>query len=400
MQRNTIIELLEQPRVVDFIDDYFDVSPDLLVLRHKGRFDFDISGVAQLLHLYHKAKNKLPTWVHKRCALDAKTFEQSTSEAIAIFKASLFGGELLIDLTSGLGVDATAFSKTFNTVIAFDQSPLVCSLFSFNLERMGIKNVKVFNNSSSDFAQYVSTRPDLIYLDPDRRPNDVGRKILLEAYHPNIIEIRHNLLEISERVLVKLSPMVDLNYVRTRLPEVSKVWVISERNEVKEVLVLLERLSTDLLITAADIMNDEVKTFSGGIQETLNLTENISAYNYLFEPGKAIIKSGLSEQYAFELGLTGLANQSHYYLSNEVKFSAIGRWFEIIMVLPVQWKLIVRTLKQEKISAVSVAKRYFPESVEVIKKRLKLKDGGDKMLLFTTLQNGEKRCFLVKRLLK
>jgi THUMP domain-like len=220
---------------------------------------------------------------------------------------------------------------------------------------------------------------------------------LLHEHLPNLLNVKNDLLASSEKVLAKLSPLVDLTYLKESLPEVAKIWVISELNEVKEVLVLLEKQKSSIQVIAVDLNGEEQTVYQNKVKQLPLQAEEPYDANYLFEPAKVLIKGGLSHTYASDLGLQMIDQQSHYFMANNLSVNALGRYFKIHKQLPVNWKKIKNYLKEKDIRQISIAKRNFPESVETIRKRIGINDGSALMLLFTTNHLKRKICFLAER---
>jgi len=400
VQRNKIIDLLHDEEAVDFLVAHWHEVPENVALRYADKVSFDLKTLCQLLHLYHKAENKLPSWVHNRCALSPKAYEQSTSEKVAKFKSELFSGELLLDLTAGLGVDSVYFSQSFNQVIAIEKDATLCEIAVYNAQKLGLENLQFANDDGINFSKYLSGKPTLIYLDPDRRPDGNSKVVKLSEYLPNIIEIRERLFEYCDQILIKISPMVDLTYLRITLPESSDIWVISENNEVKEVLVLLSKTPKPLIVHAVDIHNTGTYLYAQN-----DLHHAVSPWGseriaYIFEPYKALIKAGLVSQYASEFGLKFLHPQTNYFVTTSPGLATFGRTFRVIEKWSVNWKQIKKQLNSLEIKSLSISKRNFPESIKSIRKRLAVADGGDYTLLFATGEKEEKVCFLTERIIE
>jgi hypothetical protein len=225
-------------------------STNTIKLRKKFPLHYRL--LAQQLKLYPKALKKLPFFAGHMCFFTSKSFEQSSSEALAGYKAKLFSGNILIDLTGGLGADDWAFSGSFNRVISVDCDEELNRLVRLNFEKLGIKNVERIHSTAEEFIKNQITSA-LIYIDADRRSNK-GKAITLADSEPPVLNILSRLFEISVTVLLKLSPLIDITYLRKTLSNLERVYVNSFDNEVKEVLVLLKTGHIESpLIIAADI---------------------------------------------------------------------------------------------------------------------------------------------------
>ncbi len=393
VQSNEIIELLKNPDVIDFIDKHYGQRPESLALRFSKSVDFNLSKLTQILQLYMKAWHKIPAWVENRCALDHKSYAQCTHAQVAEFKAGLFSGKRFLDMTSGLGVDSYFFSKNFESVISLEKNLSTLQFAQFNAPKLGITNIQFINSSCEEY--YLDQHFDLIYLDPDRRPDSSNQVRKLEEYSPNVFELQHSLLKKAPDVLIKLSPMIDLNYLENRLINLVRIYVISFKNEVKEVLAHLsikqqtiERFAVDITATGTAIFTSD------------SPTEHTASYQssgaYLIEPLRSIIKAGLSRSFAIQHDLKFLSEKGLYFFSDQYNPDLPARQFQILEKLDFSWKGIAKFLKSNGIKAINIAQRNFFEDVRTIRQRLKVNEGGDLFLFFSTDNEGKAVCYYAK----
>ncbi|MEI6508546.1 MAG: RsmD family RNA methyltransferase [Bacteroidota bacterium] len=344
------------------------------------------------LEIYPKAVSKLPTFTSNDCYFTSKSFEQSSSEATALFKASLFKGNNMLDLSGGLGVDDWAFSKKFKHVVSIDKDEELNKIVRFNFDKLNVKNVDRIDADANEFIKQ-NNHYDLIYLDADRRPESTEKRVLsLKEGEPNIIVIQERLFEITDTILLKLSPMLDITAIINELKNVSDVYVIAYKNEVKELLVTLKKQSdSNIQIHAVDIEGNK------NIQYTDTWkNENQVVYHsngsYFFEPALSIIKAGLSASYASKLNLKMLDRNSYYFTGDKFLKDFMGRQFEVITLIVFSKSAVKNYLKLNSIEKANVSKRNFPMEVKEIRNEFQLKDGGDDYLFFT--QNSKKQKLL------
>ena len=184
--------------------------------------------------------NKLPSWAENMSILfPAKiSLEQCSSEATALYKASLVSGESLVDLTGGFGVDCSFLSKNFTSVDYLEQNEELCQIAEHNFAALGL-NIRVNNAESVSFLADMPS-VDCIYIDPARRDVKGKKTADLSLCSPNLLEIRDTLLEKCNTLLIKLSPMFDISSALEVFPECKQVHVVSVKNECKELLLLVE----------------------------------------------------------------------------------------------------------------------------------------------------------------
>ncbi|MFT4522332.1 MAG: hypothetical protein ACI8ZN_001278 [Bacteroidia bacterium] len=397
VQRNKIIRVLESPVSLEFIITHLNSKPTDLSLNYHGKVDFDLSTVTRLIDVYQRAAKKLPSYVSKLCAITKLSYEQASSEVTAHFKANLVQGKSILDLSGGLGVDSFYFSMHCPQVVHIERVEKIQELAQFNFNRLGSKNILSKIHDGNKVTSLLSEHnPQVVYLDPDRRTKDNSRSIMLEDCEPNVLQIKDELLKSTQQILIKLSPMIDLSYLRKSLLEMDKIWVISVKNEVKEVLVQLTNTSPKKTEINAIELNEECcRRFSSEDTYESNTTVNAPT-NVLFDPGRSLHKANLVKEYAGRNGLLAIGQEGAFYYASLDQTDLFGRIFNILEQWPVHWKNINKRLKTLKIRQVEVVERNFPETVAQIRKRLRVQEGGTHFLIFTKTADGY-GCFLAQR---
>ena len=364
-----------------FLKDYAGLSS----LQLKKIFPHTYKLLAAQLALYPKAVSKLPDFTSNYCYLTSKSYEQASSETLAEYKATLFSGNTIIDLSGGLGIDDIAFSRKFAKVISVDTDAELNLLAEVNFEKLKVGNIERVTAKAEEFVMN-NVSADLLYIDADRRSDKTGkRSVTLHNASPDILKILDRLHEISPLVLLKLSPLVDITYLRKSLNNIKEIKVISLANEVKEILVLLDKTYTcDIQIAAVDISKDgSVKEYFSGIS---NGSPNFvkGEQMYFFEPSASLIKSGLAGEYAANNGLENVFDGSLYYTSAAEPKRLMGRSFCIIAMIPFTGSAFKKYLSDTKISQANISCRNFLLKPEEIRKNYKLKDGGIDYFFFTS----------------
>ena len=168
--------------------------------------------------------------------------EQASSQSTAECKAQNLKGKSFLDLTCGFGIDAYFLSKIFNEVTLIEQKPELISIVEHNWKTLNRKanfineNLEIFLESLTDnFNKF-----DIVYLDPARRDQQNKKKFLLEDLSPNLLEIEEKLQLISSKIIVKLSPLIDISYLISELLNITEIQIIAVRNEVKELVLIIE----------------------------------------------------------------------------------------------------------------------------------------------------------------
>ena len=353
--------------------------------------------LAQQLVIYPKADNKLPTFTKHNCWFTTRSFEQASSEETAFFKASLFSGGQLLDLSGGLGVDDWAFSNQFKSVISLDPDSYLNVLVRENFKKLGVKNIIRIDSIAENYLETTEGAYDLIYLDADRR-TEKGKAFFLDQGKPNYLAIKNLCAKVSSKVLLKLSPMIDLTYLKNTLPNLTKIWVLGDKSEVKEILAYIDFSQPSELETEVVVLNNSGKSIHFKNTNNQPVTPKLTNLNYFFEPHSCLIKSNLYKEYATMYSLQLLSAQSLYFTGKHLPNIFLGRAFEIIQIIDFSKAKVKDYLERCVIKNANVSKKNFPIEVDEIKKIFKLKDGGEEYLFFSTNEKGLKVMFHCKKI--
>ncbi len=382
---------------------YFDISPYLGVqdtvqftLSHKGNFPFDAGLLADQIALYPKLLQKMPSFSGVYALSTPRSFEQASSEFIALFKARLLTGKRLLDLCGGLGVDDWAFSKSFKEVVSIDVDADLNKIVRRNFEKMNIVNVSRLDADAYHFVGNNVDRFDAVYLDADRRTG-TGRGVLFKDTEPNILNIKDKLFAFCDSVWLKVSPMYDITKMIEELETVSNIWVLAERNEVKELLVELKPVkSTVIGIKAVDLKADSDRQYEGqfGVATPVSYGDEGS---YIIEPSVALIKAGLASSYFAQKGIAQLGPNSYLGVSNNLVEGVMGRQFKVVQRIAFSKSVFTQYIKERGLQKANITKRNFPMEVAAIRKQFKITEGGDDYFFFTTNAQGDKLVYHVVR---
>ena len=334
----------------------------------------DIPFLVDQIAARRQIREKLPSWYeNERLAFPSKiAAEQCSSEQTAAYKQELVGEDWTVcDLTGGLGIDSYFLSRKAKHLTYIERFPAYCEAAEYNFSVLGAGNITVVNG---DITQFVEALPvvDAFYIDP--------------------AGLLPELLKRSPRVIAKLSPMADRQMTLELLPGTTSVHVLSVKNECKELLFVTERGAEGRQpsIRCINFGTNGVQSFLFTMEEERNagliLAERVGAY--LYEPNVSVLKAGAFKQIAVRMGVKKLQVSSHLYTSDQLVSGFPGRRFRVDEILPFTGKLckgLSKTLPQANITV-----RNFPLSVEELRKRTKIADGGPVFLFATTLSDGKK----------
>lgn len=385
---------------VRFIQEHLQDDVNKLLLQGKRFPHLPVSDLVLQIQARQKAKSKLPNWFSKEQIVFPPmiSLEQCSSEATAAYKAGTIEGEVLIDLTGGMGVDISAMAMRFKQAIHLEQNQELSEITAYNFRQLGINNVAFYAQNSIDFLQNYPQRADWIYLDPARRDHSGGKVFRLQDCEPNILEISDLLFEKSGNILLKTSPMLDIDLAVSDLQHVYKIAVVALENEVKEVLFYLKKgFIGEAEKTAVNILkNNRIEEFSFTKSlETGTYITYSQPLKFLYEPNAAILKAGAFKIIAQKFKVQKLQANSHLYTSEALVPDFPGRVFEIEAVCKLDKKEILKYLPDKK---ANITTRNFPLTVRQIRDKIGISDGGSVFLFATTDQFNQKIILICKKL--
>lgn len=382
-----------------FIRENIDTDINRLLLS-KGRYkEVDIEYCVNQIVARKKGLGKLQDWADN---FDIEfpapvSVEQSSSLSTALYKQRFCNGGVVADITGGFGVDSWFLSQVSSCVDYFEINPDLFKTVRSNFTILKAENIRVFNRSFTEFGD-SSDNYDLIYADPSRRINENKRVIKLSDYEPSIPAIKRELFDKSERLLIKISPMADISATLEELPETTQIHILSVKNECKELLFLLERESKEIDPLVFCINMDESGrilskfTFKRGEEGVAQYTIADIPALYLYEPSGSIMKSGAFKLISSIYKVDKLHRHTHLYTSDILIPDFPGRVFNVLSVEEFSNRSIKNLRK--KIEKANISARNFPMSVNELRHRLSIDDGGDKYIFGVTLK-GEKRALVI-----
>jgi precorrin-6B methylase 2 len=332
-----------------------------------------------------KSEKKLPTWFNQALVYypSALSIEQTSSEEAARFKQTLIKGETLIDITAGFGVDSYFFAQKVKEVYACEINPELSTISAHNAKVLGANNITCIATDGLAFLKTSELKFDAIYIDPARR-NNSGKVFKLADCTPNIIEHLDLLLDKSEKIIIKTSPLLDLQAGLQELRNVSEIYIVSIKNECKELLWIIEKDFVGVPHISCVTINDQTKLwrFSLSAIKIKVSPAKITPEGYLYEPDVALMKSGAFDWIAQMFDLHKISVQSHLYFANQVKHKFMGRIFKIMSVMD------LNELKKEKHLKGNVIVRNFPDKAESLAKKYKITSSQSDFLIFTQIYSG------------
>ena len=382
------------PYIQEFINSQINSSASELMLKASLYPEWDMKAIAQQLVGKQIAKKKLPTWFQNNEVLYPVrlSMEQCSSEATAKYKTTIINSGRGIDLTGGFGVDTIFLSKQSESLIYCERNEDLALLVSHNFKALNQHNFEVH---VGDGVEYLKNHKkiDWIFIDPSRR-KESQRVFRLDDCEPNVINLMDLFFNKAEHVLIKTAPLLDIQQTLSDLEAVKEVHVIAVNNECKEVLYLLEKdFIGEALIFCVNLKKEHEEEFRFTLSEE---REVLSLYSepleYIYEANAAIMKAGAFKSIASKYELYKLNKHSHLYTSQKLISEFPGRSFKVKEVLNPDKKSLTKLPKKANIAC-----RNYPHKVDVLKKKLKINDGGNDYIFATTLKGEQLKLIVCKK---
>lgn len=418
----------------EFVKQFRQADPRKLALQASRYPDVDMPYALNQIQGWQTALRKLPSWA----ACDGVVYpphlnmEQCSSEPTARYKQQVArrwaeripnaSRTSMTDLTGGFGVDFSFTSRCFDCATYVERNASLCEVVGANLPRLGIRNAQVKCAEAEAVLEQMEPQT-MIFLDPARRDEHGAKTVLIADCTPDVCQLLPRLMQKSQFVMLKLSPMLDWHKAIVDLDgKVREVHIVSADGECKELLlVLAPDGKPEVQVFCVDIQSrpdsegqyprSEFVYSIGGEAEpqptnstfniqnsklpsatnlTLNiehLTLNINNSTFLYEPNASVMKAGCFDEIARAYGVSAISRNSHLFLYDHEIDGFPGRSFAIDAVTTMNKRQLRQTLAGMK--QANIAVRNFPLSVAELRKRLKLNDGGDTYIFATTTSDDD-----------
>ena len=401
INEKTQCSMIINEKTLHFIREHADEDVRKVALAGAKDPEVDLPLALQQIAGRQTARKKLPSWAMNEGVVYPPhlNMEQCSSEQTARYKAIIAGkGEKMVDLTGGFGVDFYWMSQGFGQRQYVEQDATLCAIAEGNMRALGLPCAVC----CCDTATYLTgmESASLIYLDPARRNEHGGRTYGIEDCTPNVVELLPVLLEKADRVIIKLSPMLDWREAVKHLKCVSEVHIVSVDNECKELVVEMRNNANSIRVVCVNLLSNggqqvfEFGAFALGGQSISHSSLLIS--HFLYEPNASIMKAGCFGELAQRYGVSPVAANTHLFLSPDEIGDFPGRRFQITAISSMNKKELSKNLVPLK--RANIAVRNFPMSAEQLRKRLKLQDGGDTYIFAATSDGGEHLLFICRKI--
>ena len=405
-----------------FICEHADEDVRKVALQGTKGPEVDLQMALQQIAGRQTARKKLPSWATREGIVYPPhlNMEQCSSEQTARYKAKIVNSKWsnrksFVDLTGGFGIDFYWMSQGFHERCYVEQNETLCEIAENNFRVLGLSCSVCYGSA----ATYLSQMPhaNLIYMDPARRNEHGGRTYGIGDCTPNVLELMPQLLEKADCVMLKLSPMLDwrkaVDDIEQQKASVNEVHIISVDNECKELVLVLSKEPTDSLRLVC-VNGDSIFEFVPKVGLNCSLPGNelfprwdySSDYDlsdsplYLYEPNASIMKAGCFAEVEERFKVQQIAVNSHLFLSPVEIGGFPGRKFQILAISSMNKQEIKKKFSENLVpmESANIAVRNFPMSVDQLRKKLKLKDGGDTYIFATTWASGEHKLLICRKI--
>ncbi len=398
-----------------FIDEHRNDDVRKLALESKRFPEIDMPFALSQIAGWQTARTKLPKWAEKPQIIYPPhlSMEQCSSASTALYKGAIVDrliadgkmkADSMTDLTGGFGVDFSYIAGKFGASTYVEMQRHLCDIAEHNFQVLGLSGAKVVCGNGEYVLQTIKPQ-DFIYLDPARRDANGGRTYAIEDCTPNVVTLNELLLEKANVVMIKLSPMLDWRKAINQLRGVAEVHIVSVNNECKELLLVLTRQDVAIDDIRIYCVNNDQSLSYTLREERLAMTTVADALSdvystedtlYLFEPNASVMKSGCFSLLCERYGVTKIGTNSNLYVSHDETATFPGRRFSVMAITSMNKKKLRTAL--QGVTCANVAVRNFPLTAQELRKRLKLKDGGNLYLFGTTDSANHHILILCKKL--
>ena len=397
MMTGADFEILTDSGIRRLIAENLDRDPAGVAMRVGGPY---AALVATQVKYLQRARRKLPSYCAAQCILPPRAFEQASSEASA--GRMEFSGDWCVDLTCGLGVDAWALSRRFRRVVAVERDPVMAAVAAYNFGLLGANHIEVVTGSAEEFLERwrregTESPPDLIYLDPDRRDAGERKRVTLEALSPDVGALLPRLRLAAQQVVVKLSPLFDVEEAVRVFGPACRVEVVSEEGGCKQVVVETGQGIDGPLIRATVIGRQPDRwsvEYPAEAVWACHAQGNVPvSFNQLIVPDVALQKARLVRRYFGERGMYAPTENGFVFAADpdtkNLCHPLSGRAYAIERIEPFRPKALKTHFKKCNIRRITLLKRDFPHSAAEILNLLNISEGSDALVAFTVL-DGER----------
>lgn len=373
------MEQLSTPEVQDWIWQHKAENPRELIFKKSPFYSVSMQAIVEQIQGIQKIKHKVPLLVQRKGILfpPSINIEQTSSWTTAKYKANILNYSTLIDITGGLGIDTLAFACRGKEIYHLESNLSLQSIAEHNFTILNKKNIKSICTDGIAFLQQCKKKFDVVYADPSRRNSHQSKVFMLEDVSPLPFEIVKNGFLVSDTLMLKLSPMLDIKNTLRRLKNISEIHLISVKNELKELLLIIRKKQIALPTVHCINLETTQPDYNFAYGDELNSATYSAPKKYLYSPNSSVMKSGAFSRIAIDFNLEKLSPNTHLYTSDTLVKNFPGEIFGNLSIVESPKK----ALKNQSIRAL---RRNFPANLKKLRQQYKFNDDGQAIVIFTS----------------
>lgn len=392
--KNEDIEKIENIGLAKLQELAEGLTREEFVLKYSQDHQFPAALAADQVFYHDKVVKKYPFFKKYSLLVTSRSYEQSSSQATALYKTSRLKGDSVIDLTGGLGIDSIFISRNFKHSWYCEIDSFLCQLTTHNFQKLGL-NINTRNADGVEcLREFNDDSFQWIYIDPSRRVEG-KRVVALSDCIPDVTVLMDLFLQKSSNVCIKAAPAYDITMALKEIKGLYEIVVVSYYGECREILLFCSRDNVNNVTLRSVIVDDGgnvLNEFESYLNENMDRTDAVSLKQYFYVPDPAIFKTGHFQKLVDKYNLAYVNNSVGYFSGDEFIDSFPGKIYKVLSEIKWSRKGVMKYLREKCITSASIARRDFPLDTKGLRQMLRLKDGGEDYLFFTKNFEGKKVC--------
>jgi hypothetical protein len=384
-------------KVKDFVENNVQSDTHELALKNRQLEPSELKSALEQIESRQRIKSKLPSWFENYDLVmpNSKFLEQSSSEMTANFKSRIYQYSSSIDCTGGTGVDSTAIAQNSENHLIIENNDGLAELLKHNFSVLNLKNVEIVAADCIEYLKQCETTFDFAYVDPSRRQS--GKRVFkLDEMTPDLADLLPILSSKASKIMVKLSPLFDIDEILRYFSNIEFIHVVAVNNECKEILVSLNCVETkEPQIVAVELGDSQNFVTSGTLNKAPCSYE--MPKKYIYEANVALIKLGKYFDYQTQYGILEIGANTNLFTSDVLSANFAGEVFELIAITKPNAKEVENILGNHPKAMLKV--RNFPMKTEDLRKKLSLFEGDEYKIFAVTLCDSSKKFLICRKIL-
>lgn len=383
-------------KVRNFIENNARSDIHELALKNKELGMGELKIALEQIESRKRIKSKVPSWYENFDLIlpNSKYLEQSSSEKTANFKSQIYQYSSSIDCTGGTGIDSAAIARNSENHLIIENNVDLAELLKQNFSVLNLENVEIVATDCIDYLSKTNKIFDFAYVDPSRR--QAGKRVIkLNDMTPDLSTLLPILSTKASKIMVKLSPLFDIDEILRYFKKIEYIHVVSVNNECKEILVSLNSIATkEPQIVAVELGVNKNFVISGTLKKAPSYYE--MPKKYIYETNVALVKLGKYFDYQTHYGIYEIGVNTNLFTSDFVVQNFAGEIYKLIAITKPNAKELQKVLGEKPHAMLKV--RNFPIKTDDLRKKLNLLEGDENKIYAVTLFDGSKKFLICKKI--